>query len=100
MEMVSAVRNVDGSPWRASTWWRRPALEVVAPEVAEAMVLAMHRVAATRAAEAAEYHPDYPSKWDIEKLAKNIRSIYSPLANRIAPNGYVPYVLCAVRIRA
>lgn len=89
---------MDGSPSRASTWWRLPVSGVVAPEVAEAVVSAMRRVAVMRAAEAAEYHPDYPSRWDTEKLVKSIRSIYSPLASRIAPNGYVPYALVGLSL--
>lgn len=87
----SAARNADGLPWRASTWWKRPAWAMVAP-VAE-VASATRRVAATRAAEAAEYHPDFLSRWDIGKLDKSTPSISSPLASRIGPSGYARYAL-------
>lgn len=93
LRRCSAARNAVGSPWRASTWWRRPASEVVAP--AEA-VPATPRVAAMRAAAAAAvagYRPGYHSRWDTGRPVRSTRSTFSPLASRIAPNGYVPYGL-------
>ena len=91
----SVARNADGSPWKASTWWRRPVSGMV--EVLSVMWrVAVAAAAATPPAEAAEYHPDCLSRWDIGKLVKSTHSTSSPLANRIAPNGYALYALVSL----